>query len=155
MENGNENPKLINPVEKFDTKKNFLNLKKEKILTLRKKKNHKRNIYRIIKEKEKKEEEKYNIYEFDKNEFIQIKSIYKTQNKNKNDIYKLSFQEIKSKNYNDEELKFWFYSMCKTSQAGKTESIKEKVLKNLTTEKIKYLIYILNDKTYFNTKLTI
>ena len=153
MENGNENPKLTNPVEKFDTKENFLNLKKEKILTLRKKKNHKRNIYRIIKEKEKKEEEKYNIYEFDKNEFIQIKSIYKTQNKNKNDIYKLSFQEIKSKNYNDEELKFWFYSMCKTSQAGKTESIKEKVLKNLTTEKIKYLIYILNDKTYFNTNI--
>ena len=86
MENGNENPKLTNPVEKFDTKENFLNLKKEKILTLRKKKNHKRNIYRIIKEKEKKEEEKYNIYEFDKNEFIQIKSIYKAQNKNKNDI---------------------------------------------------------------------
>ena len=153
MENDPGKIKVLNPVEKFETSENFLNSKKEKILTLRKKKNKKRNIYRIIKEKEIKEEEKYKIYEFDKNELSKIKALYKTKDKSKNDIYKLSLEEIKSKNYNDDELKYWIYTMCKTSLRGKQSSIKEKILKNITTEKIKYLINIVIDKTYFNTNI--
>ena len=43
--------------------------------------------------------------------------------------------------------------MCKSSLSRKESSIKEKILKNLTSEKIKYLINIIIDKTYFNTNI--
>ena len=119
MKKDSESKKVINPVEKFEASENFLNSKKEKILSLRKKNNKKRNIYRIIREKEIKEKEKYKIYEFEKSDFTQIKTLYKIKNKSKSDIYELSFEELKSKDYNDEELKYWLYSMCKTSMCGK------------------------------------
>ena len=151
MESKENHQKPINKLEKFESMENFINSKKEQILTLRKKKNRKNNLYRILLEKEIKEQDKYKILEFDLNDFSQAKKIYKT--KNKNDIYKLSFEDLNNKKYDDEELKYWLYSMNKTSFKGKKHSIEEKILKNLTPEKINFLIKILIDTSQFNINL--
>ena len=151
MESKDNPKKVTNKLEKFENKENFINTKKEQIITLRKKKNRKNNLYRILLEKEIKEQDKYKILEFDLNEFSKAEQTYK--NKNKNDIYKLSFEELNKKNYDDEELKYWLYSMNKISLKGIRHSIEEKILKNLTPEKIKFLIKILIDTSQFNINL--
>ena len=151
MESEGDKKKEINKLEKFESMENFINSKKEQILTLRKKKNRKNNLYRILLEKEIKEQDKYKMLEFDLNEFSKTKQNY--ENKNKNDIYKLSFEELNNKKYDDEELKYWLYSMNEISIKGKKHLIEEKILKNLTPEKIKFLIKILIDTSQFNINL--
>ena len=151
MESNGHQKKVINKLEKFETMENFIKSKKEQILTLRKKKNRKNNLYRILLEKEIKEQDKYKMLEFDLNEFSKTKQNY--ENKNKIDIYKLSFEELNNKKYDDEELKYWLYSMNEISIKGKKHLIEEKILKNLTPEKIKFLIKILIDTSQFNINL--
>jgi hypothetical protein len=73
MESKENHQKPINKLEKFESMENFINSKKEQILTLRKKKNRKNNLYRILLEKEIKEQDKYKILEFDLNDFSQAK----------------------------------------------------------------------------------
>ena len=147
MEKDGPTKKIINKMEKFESMDNFINSQKEKILSLRKKKMKTQIIYRIIKEKEN-DEEKYSIYKFDKNEISKAKNDYK--NKGENSIYKLSSKELNTKNYNDEELKYWLYSMNKTSMEDNMASIKEKILDNFSVNKINFLIKILIDVSQFN-----
>ena len=153
MEKNNDEINLKKPMDKFESKDDFISLKKEKILSLRKKKIDKHNLYRIIYEKEKAEQEKYNIYEFKEDEFSKIKMIY--ESKNKNDIYNLPLQDLITKDYNDEEFKYWLYSMNKISIRGKEEQIKKKILKNLTNEKINFLIKKLVDNSQFTVNTDI
>ena len=153
MEKNNGEINLKKPMDKFESKDDFISLKKEKILSLRKKKIDKHNLYRIIYEKEKAEQEKYNIYEFKEDEFSKIKVIY--ESKNKNDIYNLPLQDLITKDYNDEEFKYWLYSMNKISIRGKEEQIKKKILKNLTNEKINFLIKKLVDNSQFTVNTDI
>ena len=153
MEKNNDEINLKKPMDKFESKDDFISLKKEKILSLRKKKIDKHNLYRIIYEKEKAEQEKYNIYEFKEDEFSKIKVIY--ESKNKNDIYNLPLQDLITKDYNDEEFKYWLYSMNKISIRGKEEQIKKKILKNLTNEKINFLIKKLVDNSQFTVNTDI
>ena len=153
MEKNNGEINLKKPMDKFESKDDFISLKKEKILSLRKKKIDKHNLYRIIYEKEKAEQEKYNIYEFKEDEFSKIKMIY--ESKNKNDIYNLPLQDLITKDYNDEEFKYWLYSMNKISIRGKEEQIKKKILKNLTNEKINFLIKKLVDNSQFTVNTDI
>ena len=153
MEKNNDEINLKKPMDKFESKDDFISLKKEKILSLRKKKIDKHNLYRIIYEKEKAEQEKYNIYEFKEDEFSKIKVIY--ESKNKNDIYNLPLQDLITKDYNDEEFKYWLYSMNKISIRGKEEQIKKKILKNLTNEKISFLIKKLVDNSQFTVNTDI
>ena len=147
MENSEPTKKKINKVENFETKDNFMNSQKEQILSLRKKNMKIRNIYRIIKEKEN-EEEKYSIYKFDRNEISKAKMSY--ENKKLNPIYELSSEELNKKKYDDEELKYWLYSMYKISMRGNKDSIKEKLLDNFNDNKIAFLIKILVDMSQFN-----
>ena len=149
METNEYSTKNKNQTEIFESKDHFMKIKKDSMLSLRNKNNKRNNIYRIIYENERKEQNKYNIYEFDENEFYNAKLLYK--NKNKNDIFKLSLEELISKNYDDEELKYWLYSMNKVSLTSKPDKIKEKVLKNMNEEKINFLIKILVDTALFNT----
>ena len=146
MENNEYSMKIKNQTEIFENKKDFIKHKKDKILSLRNKKNKRNNIYRIIVEKEKNEQEKYNIYEFEENEFHNAKLSYK----NKNDIYKLCIEELINKNYDNEVLKYWLYTMNKISLTNKISTIKEKVLKNMTDEKVNLLVKILIDTTLLN-----
>ena len=148
MEIDDKKLNLKKPLENFQNQDDFISLKKEKFLSLRKKKIERRNLYRIIYEKEKAEQEKYNIYEFEEKEFSKTKEFY--EKKESNDIYKLPLQELIKKDYNDEEFKYWLYSMNKVSLKGKEEQIKKKILKNLTNEKINFLIRKLIDKSQFN-----
>ena len=148
MEIDDKKLNLKKPLENFQNQDDFISLKKEKFLSLRKKKIERRNLYRIIYEKEIAEQEKYNIYEFEEKEFSKTKEFY--EKKESNDIYKLPLQELIKKDYDDEEFKYWLYSMNKVSLKGKEEQIKKKILKNLTNEKINFLIRKLIDKSQFN-----
>ena len=148
MENNECLMKIKNQTEIFRNKEDFMKYKKDKILSLRNKKNKRNNIHRIIFENENKGQEKYNIYEFDENEFHNAKLLY---NKNKNDIYKLCIEELINKNYDNEVLKYWLYSMNKISLTTKINIVKEKVLNNMTDKKVNFLIKILVDTTLLNT----
>lgn len=147
MENNGDTDKFKNQVEIFENKNNIMKLKKEKILTLRKRNIKKNNFQRILEEKIKKEQEKYIIYEFEENDFFNASKLYKN---NKNDIFKLSFETLKKKNYDDHELKFWLYSMVKVSLKGRKKDIEEKILHYLTNEKVNFLIDILIDYSQFS-----
>ena len=127
----------------FKTKEDIINIKKDKILSLRKKKNKKHNFNRILGEKEKEEAKKYAIYEFQEIDFQNAKNKYMK----KKEIFNLSFGQIyKSDPYDNEELKYWLYSVYRSSNKGKSEAL----LNILTEEKIKFLIDILTDSSQFN-----
>ena len=127
----------------FKTKEDIINIKKDKILSLRKKKNKKHNFNRILGEKEKEEAKKYAIYEFQESDFQNAKNKYMK----KKEIFNLSFGQIyKSNPYDNEELKYWLYSVYRSSNKGKSEAL----LNILTEEKIKFLIDILTDSSQFN-----
>ena len=147
MENNGDTAKFKNQVEIFENKSNIMKLKKEKILTLRKRNIKRSNFQRILEEKIKKEQEKYIIYEFEENDFFNASKLYKN---NKNDIFKISFETLKKKNYDDHELKFWLYSLVKVSFKGKKKDIEEKILHYLTNEKVNFLIDILIDYSQFS-----
>ena len=130
-------------MKNFETKEDIINIKKDKILSLRKKKNKKYDFNRILGEKEKEEEIKYKIYEFDESEILSTREKYM----NKNDIFNISFEKIyKSNPYKDDDFKFWLYSMYRKSNKGKNE----KILKSFSKEKLRFLINILVDSSQFN-----
>jgi len=135
-------------MENFETQEDIMNMKKDKILSLRKKKNKKHNFYRILTEKEKEEEIKNKIYEFEENDFLKAKEKFN----HKKEIFNLSFEKIYNNNpYGNDELKYWLYSMYNISYKGKKKDINEIILKNLTEEKVKFLIDILIDSSQFNS----
>ena len=134
-------------MENFETQEDIMNMKKDKILSLRKKKNKKHNFYRILTEKEKEEEIKNKIYEFEENDFLKAKEKFN----HKKEIFNLSFEKIYNNNpYGNDELKYWLNSMYNISYKGKKKDINEIILKNLTEEKVKFLIDILIDSSQFN-----
>ena len=147
MEKNGRTDNFKNQVEIFENKDNIIKLKKEKILTLRKQNKRRNNFYRILEEKAKKEEEKYKIYEFEENDFFNLPLKYKN---NKNDIFKLSYEDLRNKNYDDHELKYWLYSMNVLSLKGKKKDIEQKILKNLTNKKVTFLMDLLIDCSQFN-----
>ena len=135
-------------MENFETQEDMMNTKKDKILSLRKKKNKKHNFYRILTEKEKEEEIKNKIYEFEESDFPKAKEKFI----HKKDIFNLSFEKIYNNNpYDNEDLKYWLYSMYNKSYKGQKKDVKEIILKNLTEEKVKFLIDILIDSSQFNS----
>ena len=135
-------------MENFETQEDIMNMKKDKILSLRKKKNKKHNFYRILTEKEKEEEIKNKIYEFEENDFLKAKEKFN----HKKEIFNLSFEKIYNNNpYGNDELKYWLNSMYNISYKGKKKDINEIILKNLTEEKVKFLIDILIDSSQFNS----
>ena len=69
---------------------------------------------------------------------------------NKNDIFKLSYEDLRNKNYDDHELKYWLYSMNVLSLKGKKKDIEQKILKNLTNKKVTFLMDLLIDCSQFN-----
>ena len=138
-------------MENFKTDEDILNIKTDKMLTLRKKRNKKNNFYRILGEKEKEEEIKNKMYEFDENDFKNVIGKYK----HKNEIFNLSFEKLFNNNpYDNEELKYWLYSMYKISNKGRKKDINEIILNCLTKEKINFLIDILTDSSQFNFNFT-
>ncbi len=147
MEKNGRIDNFKNQTEIFENKDNIIKLKKEKILTLRKQNKRRNNFYRILEEKAKKEEEKYKIYEFEENDFFNLPLKYKN---NKNDIFKLSYEDLRNKNYDDHELKYWLYSMNVLSLKGKKKDIEQKILKNLTNKKVTFLMDLLIDCSQFN-----
>ena len=135
-------------LENMNTKEDIINFKKDKILSLRKKKNKKVNFHRILKEKLIEESKKYSIYEFDESDFKNVKEKY--INEKEKDKFKFSFEHIyKSNPYDNEELKYWLYFINQKSMRGKNDDIDE-ILKNLSNEKVKFLIDILVDSSQFN-----
>ena len=138
MEKNDQSDKFKNQLINFENKNNIMQMKKEKILTLRKHNKRRNNFYRILEEKAKKEEEKYKIYEFEENDFSNLPMIYQN---NKNDIFKLSYEDLKKKNYDDHELKYWLYSMNIISLKGRRKDLEQKILKNLTNKKVSFLNY--------------
>ena len=134
-------------MENFKTNEDMMNIKTHKILSLRKKRNKKKNFYRILGEKEKEEAIKNKVYEFEENDFKNVKEKYK----HKNEIFNLSFEKIFNNNpYDNEDLKYWLYSMYKISSKGRKKDINEIILNYLTKEKINFLIDILTDSSQFN-----
>ena len=134
-------------MENFKTNEDMMNIKTHKILSLRKKRNKKKNFYRILGEKEKEEAIKNKVYEFEENDFKNVKGKYN----HKNEIFNLSFEKIFNNNpYDNEELKYWLYSMYKISSKGRKKDINEIILNYLTKEKINFLIDILTDSSQFN-----
>ena len=146
MEKNGRIDNFKNQMEIFENKDNIIKLKKEKILTLRKQNKRRNNFYRILEEKAKKEEEKYKIYEFEENDFFNLPIIYKN---NKNDVFKLTYEDLRNKNYDDNELKYWLYSMNALSLKGKKKDIEQKILKNLTNKKVTFLMDLLIDCSQF------
>ena len=145
MENNKFSMTIKNQTEICENKEDFIKIKKDKMLSLRNKKIKRNKIYRIFHEKEKKEQDKYHIYEFDENEFHNAILFY-SKNDN-NDIYKLSIEELINKNYDNEVLKYWLYSMTKITLTTNKKTVQEKILNNLTNEKVNFLIKILIDTT--------
>ena len=134
-------------MENFKTNEDMMNIKTHKILSLRKKRNKKKNFYRILGEKEKEEAIKNKVYEFEENDFKNVKGKYN----HKNEIFNLSFEKIFNNNpYDNEDLKYWLYSMYKISSKGRKKDINEIILNYLTKEKINFLIDILTDSSQFN-----
>jgi len=147
MEKNEISAKFNNKIDNIETKNDFLNIQKEKILSLRKRNIKKRNIYRILEQKEIKAQEKYKIYEFHSEEFTNIAHLLK----HKKDIYTISTADlIKDDNYLTDIVKYWIYSLYKVSAKGKYEEIKEKIINNLNDKKMNFLIDALNKEFDFN-----
>ena len=143
--------KFKNQINNIESKDDFLSIQKEKILSLRKRNIRKRNIYRILEQKEIKAQEKYKIYEFHNDEFTNITHILKE----KKDIYSISTADLtKDDNYFSDIFKYWIYSLYKVSCKCKYEEIKEKIISNLNDKKINFLIGALNkDLDFSNNNL--
>ena len=147
MEKNEISAKFKNQINNMEKKDDFLNIQKEKILSLRKRNLKKRNIHRILEQREIKAQEKYKIYDFHSDEFTKISYFFK----NKNDIYSISTADlIKDDNFLFDIAKYWLYSMYKVSSKGKYEEIKEKIINNLNDKKMNFLIDTLNKDFDFN-----
>ena len=72
MEKNEISAKFKNQINNMEKKDDFLNIQKEKILSLRKRNLKKRNIHRILEQREIKAQEKYKIYDFHSDEFTKI-----------------------------------------------------------------------------------
>ena len=153
MEKNEISAKFKNQINNMENKDDFLNIQKEKILSLRKRNIMKRNIHRILEQREIKAQEKYKIYDFHSDEFTNISHFFK----NKDDIYSLSTSDLlKDDNFLFDIAKYWLYSLYKVSSKGKYEEIKEKILNNLNDKKINFLIdALIKDFDFNNNKLNV
>ena len=131
--------------EDLKTEEDILNIKKDKALSLRKKNNKKNKFNHILEEKEIEATKKYSLYEFKESDFINKK----ITNINEEEVYKLPFDKIKNNVYENEELKYYVYLVYKKAIEGNKTEI-QKVISDLTDEKIKFLIEILIDSSQFN-----
>ena len=127
--------------ENLNTEEDILNIKKDKLLSLRKKNNKKNKFNRIFEQKEIEETKKYSIYEFQESDFKNIL--------NKKDISELPLENKNNNIYENEEFKYILYSLYKKCIEGNKTDIKN-ILKDFTNEKIKFLIDILLDSSQFN-----
>ena len=121
---------LKDALKNFKTEKDINKIQKDKILTLRKKRIKKNNARRVLEENEEKSSQKYKIYEFEEIDFPNIKS--------GTEIFNIPFEKIfKNNPYENNDIKYWLHLTYKLSMKGP----KEEILKNLSKEKIKFLIY--------------
>ena len=151
MEKNEISAKFKNQINNMANKDDFLNIQKEKILSLRKRNIKKRNIHRILEQREIKAQEKYKIYDFHYDEFTNIVHFLKE----KIDIFSISTADlIKDDIYFSDIFKYWLYSLYKVSSKGKYEEIKEKIINNLNDKTINFLIDALNkDFDFSNNNL--
>ena len=87
--------------ENLNTEDDILNIKKDKLLSLRKKNNKKIKFNRIFEQKEIEETKKYSIYEFQESDFKNIL--------NKKDISELPLENKNNNIYENEEFKCILY----------------------------------------------
>ena len=130
---------LKDALKNFKTEKDINKIQKDKILTLRKKRIKKNNARRVLEENEEKSDQKYKIYEFEEIDFPNIKS--------GTEIFNIPFEKIfKNNPYENDEIKYWLHLTYKLSMKGP----KEEILKNLSKEKIKFLIDLLTEPFQIN-----
>lgn len=111
----------------------------------RKKRHYKKLMSRLLLKKESQSEQNFKNYEFTENEIINAKTNFSSKN-----VFTLSYNDLTQKNYNDEELKFYFYSLYKVSTKGRQKDIEGKIINNMNNDKVNFILNILLDNTYLN-----
>ena len=79
-----------------------------------------------------------NKSKFNENDFINFLN-GKNKEEIKENILKMTIEQLKSLNYNSIELKFWLYNLRELSMEGKINKIKKEMLDNLNEDKVKFL----------------